>query len=75
MVNLILERKVVTELIENDLKEKNIAAEVRRLLDPDTRTNMLAAYDELEQKLGGTGASLRVAQLMIDDLKNQSLNK
>ncbi len=70
MVNLILDKKVVEELIETRLNEKNIVAEVNRLLDDEQRSQMLSAYDELEQKLGGEGASERVAHLMYDSLKN-----
>ncbi|MCE7991052.1 MAG: lipid-A-disaccharide synthase [Roseivirga sp.] len=69
MVNLILDRLAVQELVEGDLNEKRMVRELQALLEPDNRKRILADYDELESKLGGEGASERVAQLMIEDLK------
>jgi len=70
MVNLILDRKAVEELVEGRLNEKQLVFDLNKLLEADTRKRMLADYDELEQKLGGPGASERVAELMIEDLKS-----
>lgn len=72
MVNLVLDRLAVAELIERDLNEKRMTKELKEILQPETRAQMLLDYTELETKLGGLGASERVAQLMIDDLRNQS---
>ncbi|GAB5525069.1 MAG: lipid-A-disaccharide synthase [Roseivirga sp.] len=71
MVNLILDRQVVQELVEGDLNERRMIHELQALLEPANRKRMLADYDELEAKLGGEGASERVAELMIDDLRHQ----
>lgn len=68
MVNLILDRRAVPELIEADLNEKRMTKELREILQPETRDKILSDYAELETKLGGTGASERVAKLMISDL-------
>lgn len=70
MVNLILDRSVVPELVEGDLNEKCLVSELKRILEDDTRMKMLADYDELETRLGGRGASERVAEMMIEDLKS-----
>lgn len=69
MVNLILDKKVVPELIEGDLNEKRMVRELEQLLEPENRNTIIREYDELEKRLGGTGASERVADLMIEDLK------
>lgn len=69
MVNLILDRPAVQELVEGDLNEKRMIRELRALLEPGNRKRMLADYDELESRLGGEGASERVADLMIEDLQ------
>ena len=69
MVNLILDRKVVEELVESRLNEKQLVEELNHILKTETRERLRADYDELEQKLGGPGASERVAKLMIADLK------
>jgi lipid-A-disaccharide synthase len=68
LVNLIMDEEVVTELIQDECNTKNIKKELNKLLDPNYRSELLAKYDELEQKLGGTGASEKTAQLIITDL-------
>ena len=73
MVNLILDRRAVTELVEGDLNEIRMTDELRATLDPQNRQRVLNDYTELETKLGGTGASERVAELMIDDLSSSQV--
>ncbi|GGA64827.1 lipid-A-disaccharide synthase [Flavobacterium palustre] len=68
LVNLIMDKEVVTELIQDDCNTKNIKKELTKILDTEYRENLLAQYDALEQKLGGTGASEKTAQLIIADL-------
>ncbi len=65
LVNLIMDKEIVTELIQNDLNETNLKAEVDKLLTPSTRKAMLDNYTELKAKLGGSGASKKAAELMI----------
>ncbi len=72
MVNLILDRMSVVELIEGDLNEERMKKELSLLFDKENRERILSDYEEVEKKLGGVGASERVAQLMIDDLRNLS---
>jgi len=62
LVNLIMEREVVRELIQDDLTVETMSAELERLLaeGPD-RSAMLADLTALQQKLGGPGASAAVA--------------
>ena len=69
MVNLILDRQVVTELVEGDLNEQRLVQELKALLPEEARERLTRDYNELEEKLGGPGASERVAELMIADLK------
>lgn len=71
MVNLILDRLAVKELVHKHLNKDNLIIELNRILESKTRERILEDYDELEQKLGGEGASSRVSQLMIEDLRNQ----
>lgn len=68
LVNLIMDKEVVTELIQDDCNTKTIKKELTKILDPEYRQKLLAKYDELEQKLGGAGASEKTAQLIIADL-------
>ena len=62
LVNLIMDREVVRELIQADLNLKALCAELEKLLaDGAARDRMLAEFDALREKLGGPGASARVA--------------
>lgn len=71
IVNLIMGRKVVNELIQDELTVENVRKELQLLLsDKSTRKNIRAGYDEVKNKLGGPGASLRAAQGMVNLLKN-----
>lgn len=69
LVNLIMGREVVRELIQGDLNEANLLEALRDLLDPATRQEMESDYVELQDRLGGVGASDRAAQLMIKYLR------
>lgn len=69
LVNLIMDKEVVTELIQNDCNPKKIKTELQQLLDPAYREKLLQNYDALEEKLGGEGASEKTAQLIIKELK------
>ena len=68
LVNLIMNREVVCELIQNDLNTKRLTAELKHILAPKTHKTMKAEFDALEQKLGGPGASQKVAKAVFEDL-------
>ncbi len=68
LVNLIMVRKVVEELIQNDLTEARLESALKELLQPAKRTQMQQDYEMLREQLGGPGASARVAQLMWAEL-------
>jgi lipid-A-disaccharide synthase len=68
LVNLIMDKEVVKELIQNDFNKKNIRNELQKLLTPEYRQNLLKQYDLLEKKLGGDGASEKTASLIINYL-------
>lgn len=68
LVNLILDKEIVKELIQDDFNKKNIKAELHKILAPDYRANLLNQYDLLEQQLGGIGASQKTAALIIKHL-------
>lgn len=65
LVNLIMDREVVKELIQNELNTKNLVSELKQILQTDTRVKMLGEYKELVAKLGGSGASAKTATLMM----------
>jgi lipid-A-disaccharide synthase len=68
LVNLIMDEEIVTELIQNDCTKKRIKEELSKLLDASHRKIMAQKYIELEQKLGGIGASKKTAQLIVKAL-------
>jgi len=64
LVNLILDKEAVTELIQNDFNPKRLKIELSKILDIKKREKMFSDYYELEQKLGGKGASSKTAELI-----------
>jgi len=69
LVNLIMDKEVVTELIQNDFNTVNLKKELDRTLDEYERTKFFINYYELEKKLGGKGASKKTAELIINTIK------
>lgn len=65
LVNLIMDEEVVTELIQGDCNAKKIKAELSKILEEDYRKKLIEKYDQLEKKLGGEGASSKVAKLIV----------
>lgn len=68
LVNLIMDEEVVTELIQDECNTKRIKEELNKLLEENHRKKLLQKYDDLEQKLGGFGASEKTASLIISDI-------
>jgi lipid-A-disaccharide synthase len=70
LVNIILGREAVKELIQWDFTLKKVIAELKKILnDPENEKRMLADYREMMIKLGETGASKRAAEFMVSKLK------
>ncbi|NOQ92560.1 MAG: lipid-A-disaccharide synthase [Flavobacteriaceae bacterium] len=65
LVNLILDKETVTELIQDDFNEKRLENELFKILDHKYREKIFDDYYDLEQKLGGKGASENTAKLII----------
>jgi len=74
LVNLILDKEVVTELIQTDFNKKRLKEELDKILDPYHRATLFLEYYDLEQKLGGKGASKKTATLILDAI-NSSTSK
>ena len=64
-----MDEEVVTELIQEECNPKRIKSELMKILDENHRKQLLKKYDDLEQKLGGIGASEKTAQLIVSALK------
>ncbi len=69
LVNLIMNREVVKELIQNKLNTKNLKSELSKILNEPKRSEILNDYKELRENLGGSGASQRTAELIVRDLE------
>ena len=71
LVNLIMDKEIVKELIQQDLNELNLKNELDKLLTPESRKRMLSDFEELKLRLGGAGASRKTAALMINYLTRE----
>tara|TARA_R110002020_G_scaffold114593_3_gene263606 strand:- start:145019 stop:146128 length:1110 start_codon:yes stop_codon:yes gene_type:complete len=65
LVNLILGREVVKELIQDGLTTKNLISELSKIVEGPKRKMIFEAYYELEIKLGGIGASEKAASFIV----------
>jgi len=73
LVNLILDKPAVRELIQKECTTEEIAAELDRLLNKKAyREQVFADYTTLHQKMGEPGASGRTAQLITNFLGRQT---
>ncbi|MAL58781.1 MAG: lipid-A-disaccharide synthase [Flavobacteriaceae bacterium] len=68
LVNLILDKPAVTELIQNDFTSKNLKKELTKILDEYYRAVLFLDYYDLEVALGGKGASEKTAKLIVSTL-------
>ena len=62
LVNLILDKEVVTELIQNDLTVENLEKEFQKIIDKPNREKMQNDYKQLKELCGGVGASDNIAR-------------
>ncbi|MCF6296368.1 MAG: lipid-A-disaccharide synthase [Flavobacteriaceae bacterium] len=66
LVNLIMDREVVAELIQSEFNEKRLEEELTKILDSKKREGLFYDYYDLEQKLGVKGASDKTAELIVN---------
>ncbi|WP_316804071.1 lipid-A-disaccharide synthase [Pedobacter nototheniae] len=64
LVNLIVNKKIVTELIQEDCNTKKVDEELRIILEGPGRKSMLSNYEELLDLMGKPGASEKTARLI-----------
>ncbi len=70
LVNLIMDRKLVPELIQGAFNRDSLRRALNELLEPEKKAAMRGGYRKLRQRLGQSGASKRTARLMIQYLKS-----
>lgn len=74
LVNLIMDKPVLKELIQNDLTPENVAQEVKCLLtNPKKQRQLLEDYEDLRCMLGNAGASSNAAVIIVDDLRKKKI--
>lgn len=69
LVNLIMDKEVVKELIQNELNTQNLTKELHAIVNGIKRSEIIEEYNALEKKLSGQGASEKTAQLIVDFVK------
>lgn len=68
MVNLIMDKPVVQELIQNEFNTQNLTLALQKLTQTEYRTAMQKDFQELRAKLGDIGASERCAKAMLNEI-------
>jgi lipid-A-disaccharide synthase len=74
LVNIIMGRKIVEELIQGDLNEKRIETELLKILGKGKREKIIQEYTELRTKLGNRGATDLIAEKILNYLKLNNNN-
>ncbi len=70
LVNLVMKREVVKELIQKELNVKNLEMELKDILYNECKRKQIEEdYLELKHILGGEGASAKTAKLIYADLQ------
>jgi lipid-A-disaccharide synthase len=66
LANIVVGRKVVPELIQDEVTPERIAHEAKKILrDRTKRQKIESEFKRVTEKLGGTGASQRVARIAL----------
>ncbi|MEP1490072.1 MAG: lipid-A-disaccharide synthase [Algibacter sp.] len=73
LVNLIMDKEVVTELIQNDFNSNQLKKELTRILDDYERAKLFLDYYDLEKALGGKGASEKTAKFIYQNMNRTHL--
>ncbi|MEY3193994.1 MAG: hypothetical protein RIQ78_90 [Bacteroidota bacterium] len=71
LVNLIADKPLVRELIQEDLDRDNLIIALRQILEPGNVASLKAAYAALRQLLGEGGASKRTAEAILQHIWTQ----
>ncbi len=71
LVNLIANKEVVKELIQQDFNSENLKIELKKLGQPAIRQQMLDDYQAITKLLGDGTASAKAAQIIIDYLNSK----
>lgn len=73
LVNLIVDRELVRELVADTFTVDNIRQELSALLTKKARETMLAGYEQLRQRLGTEQAPANAARIIVRKLQSARL--
>jgi lipid-A-disaccharide synthase len=72
LVNLIMDKEVITELIQKECNPVRMKEELLKILKGKAdRERIVSDYEELRLKLGKGGASSKVAQFLLKSMSNE----
>ena len=72
LVNLIANKLIVKELIQNACSKKNLIKELNIILEKEERAKIISNYNKLENSLGGRGASNKTAKIIYNYLLEEN---
>lgn len=72
LVNLIANKLIVKELIQNACSKKNLIKELNIILGKEERAKIISNYNKLENSLGGRGASNKTAKIIYNYLVEEN---
>ena len=72
LVNLIPNKLIVKELVQNACSKKNLIKELNIILEKEERVKIISNYNKLEDSLGGRGASYKTAKIIYNYLVEEN---
>ena len=67
LVNIIMEKEVVREFIQNKMTPKNLVSEMNNLLSESGNTQILQDYKILQEKLDSSNVSEKIAEFILEN--------
>jgi len=68
LVNLVAGKEISKELMQDQFTGRNLAAELLKLLEPETNKAARERLRDVTRQLGEPGASARAAELILNSL-------
>ena len=72
LANLVAGKRIVTELMQNDLDGPRLADELMSLLEPQRNQELREELHRIADRLGDSGASQKAAEAILRELTNHS---
>lgn len=73
LVNLIMDKMVVKELIQNELNYKNLKKNLQKILETEKRNQIKSDYEKLRKLLGEKSPSQKVADFILRSKKIEKI--